>query len=69
MALTVEEVDKLMKIMQSGTMETLMNGKHVGIGNACLRLRMLTDGEAEFHMESEPEVGTFTMIRVPVKNL
>ena len=64
-----EEVDKLMKIMQSGTMETLMNGKHVGIGNACLRLRMLTDGEAEFHMESEPEVGTFTMIRVPVKNL
>lgn len=64
-----EEVEKLMKTMQHGTMETLMNGEHVGIGNACLRLRMQTDGETEFYMESEPEVGTFTMIRIPVKYL
>lgn len=64
-----EEVDKLMKIMRDGTMETLMTGDHIGIGNACLRLRMMTEGEAEFDLESEPEVGTFAMIRVPVKYL
>jgi len=64
-----EEVDKLMKTMQHGTMETLMSGDHVGIGNACLRIRMMTEGEAEFHMESELEVGTFAMIRIPVKYL
>lgn len=64
-----DEVERQLKIMQHSTVETLTQGEHVGIGNACLRLRMLTEDEAEFHIESEPEVGTFAMISVPVKYL
>ncbi len=63
------EAEKLLKEMRQGTMETLMSGEHVGVLNACLRLRMMTEEQAEFHLESEPEVGTFTVIQIPVKYL
>ena len=64
-----DAVERQLKMMKNSTVETLTREEHVGIGNACLRLRMLTEDEAEFHMESEPGVGTFAMISVPVKYL
>lgn len=51
------------------TLNDLKKEKHVGIINACLRLKMFTDGHTEFEIESEPGVGTFILIKVPTKYL
>ncbi len=63
------EVEALKEKMRVSKIETLMNNEHVGIVNACLRLKMVTDGKAEFELESEEHVGTFMVIKVPVEQL
>lgn len=63
---SVEELRQRMKVSK---IETLMHNEHVGIVNACLRLKMVTDGKAEFELESEEKVGTFMVIKVPVEKL
>ncbi len=62
-------VEELQEKMRSGNIETLLNNEHVGVVNACLRLRMVTNNKAEFELESEQKVGTFMTIRVPIESL
>lgn len=62
-------VEALQEKMRVSKIETLMNNEHVGIANACLRLKMVTEGKAEFELESEQRVGTFMTIKVPLENL
>ena len=62
-------VQELSGKMQNCTITDLMNNEHIGMINACLRLKMVTDNRAVFELESEVGVGTFMMIKVPVDAL
>lgn len=64
-----QAVTDMIEKMRSCNIETLMNNEHVGMINACLRLKMVTDGKAEFELESETGVGTFMLIKVPINAL
>lgn len=50
-------------------MDELVNSRHVGMVNACLRMRMWTKGMVEFELESEKGVGTFFLLRAPFEAL
>lgn len=55
---------QLCERMQNCTIDDIKENKHVGILNACLRLKRFSGERAYFSLESEPGVGTFTTIRV-----
>lgn len=67
----IEEVlvQELMEKIKASSMETLMGSKHVGIINACLRLRLVTEGNVFFNLESEKGVGTFMSIKISINKL
>lgn len=58
------EAARLCERMQNGTIEDIKENVHVGILNACLRLKRFSGERAFFSLESEQGVGTFTTIRV-----
>lgn len=64
-----EEVMYLNERMNKCTLEDVKMGSHVGILNACLRLRMCTEQAAVFNLESEKGVGTYITITVPTDRL
>ncbi|MCR5656277.1 MAG: histidine kinase [Butyrivibrio sp.] len=64
-----EEVMYLNDRMNNCTLEDVKKGTHVGMLNACLRLRMSTDLSAVFNLESEKGVGTYITITVPTDKL
>ena len=64
-----DKVETLREKMQTSNIETLRTNKHIGIANACLRLKMVTNQTVEFELDSEPGAGTFILIKVPVDNL
>ena len=55
--------------MEHADMSRLMKKGRVGILNACLRLKMVTDEEVKFSVESEEMVGTIIQIRIPIQKL
>ena len=55
--------------MENADMSRLMKKGRVGILNACLRLKMVTDEEVKFSVESEEMVGTIIQIRIPIVKL
>lgn len=63
------KVELLREKMQTSNIETLRQNKHIGIANACLRLKMVTNQTVEFELDSEQGAGTFVLIRVPEDNL
>ena len=63
------KVELLREKMLNSNIETLRTNKHIGIANACLRLKMVTDQTVEFELDSEPGAGTFVSIKVPEENL
>ena len=64
-----EAVEKALKQMRECTIDTLREHEHVGMINACLRLKMLTDNRTIFELESEKGIGTFVSIRIPTETL
>ena len=64
-----EDVAYLNDKMNNCTIDDVKDGSHVGMLNACLRLKMLAGGEAHFEVESEKEVGTYITITVPARRL
>ena len=50
--------------MRDCTIEDVKENEHIGIINACLRLKMVSEGNVEFYLESEKGVGTFMTIKV-----
>lgn len=58
------EAMRLCERMQNCTIEDIKENAHVGILNACLRLKRFSKESASFSLESEQGVGTFTTIRV-----
>lgn len=59
-----EEVESLMNRMNNVSIDSLINEAHVGIANACLRLKMVTGDRVWFDMESEKGIGTFMTIKI-----
>jgi len=59
-----DAVEKMNRSMRECTIEDIKENAHVGIINACLRLKMISRGNVEFIMESEKGVGTFMTIKV-----
>ena len=60
-----EFVQKMNEDMKNASIQMLQSRSHVGIINACLRLKMLTGGKACFEVESEPGIGTIIHIEMP----
>ncbi len=63
------EVRKLSKRMNSVTIDTIKQVKHVGILNACLRMKLMFKEQVEFNIESEQGVGMAVVIKIPLDQL
>ncbi len=63
------KVEQLREKMQTSNIETLRTNKHIGIANACLRLKMITNQMVTFELDSEQGAGTFISIKVPDSSL
>lgn len=61
----MELVDKL----KNCDITMLMESKSIGMINAYLRLKMVTNNEVDFVFESELDVGTYMLIKIPVNKL
>ena len=59
------KLTELQNNMCNADIEMLKGGGRVGIINACVRLKMVTENRAEFCVEGEEGVGTTVTIRIP----
>ena len=64
-----DEVRSLNERLDSCTIDDLRAGKHVGVINACLRLKMHTSERSSVAVESEKGVGTTILISIPLDTL
>lgn len=60
------EAEELLEKMRSANIEMLKGKGRVGIVNACLRLKMISDNKTDFDLESEEGMGTMVQIRIPL---
>ncbi|MBO7450359.1 MAG: histidine kinase [Clostridiales bacterium] len=63
------EVARLSKLMNTVTIDTIKMVKHVGILNACLRMKMMFNEKAKFFIESEQGIGMAVIISIPTECL
>ena len=59
-------LSELREKMAHAGIASLKKKGHVGIMNACLRLRMMTDDRVRFELESEEGAGTIVTVRIPL---
>lgn len=59
------ECQRLLSLMRDASIDRLKEKGRVGIINASLRLKMVTDNQVKFALESEKGVGTMVQIRIP----
>ncbi|MDF2887771.1 MAG: hypothetical protein K0R23_2156 [Lacrimispora sp.] len=52
--------------MDHASIDKLKDKKGIGILNACLRLKMATDNQVSFELESEAGISTMVTIKIPV---
>ena len=64
-----EVITELLRSIDSVSIDMIKGKKHVGILNACLRLKMHTDGHVSFSIDSEVGVGMCVLIRIPLSQL
>lgn len=64
-----EQLMAIRERMQEASIERLKEKGRVGMLNACLRLKMMTENKAQFVIESEKGVGTMVQIRIPLEKL
>lgn len=67
--MTEEEVQTMLDSINNVTIDKIKGKKHVGILNACLRLKMVTDNKVSFSLESEEGVGLSMIIKIPFDKL
>lgn len=60
-----DKIAKLQDNMRNASIEMLKGGGRVGVINACVRLKMVTENRVEFRVEGEEGVGTTVTIRIP----
>lgn len=56
---------RLLDTMQNASIDRLKGKGRVGMVNACLRLKMVTENRVKFALESEKGIGTMVQIRIP----
>lgn len=61
------EVELLQRNMNTVTIETIRKAKHIGILNACLRIKMMFKDQAKFYIESEKGIGMSVIITIPME--
>lgn len=61
-----DEASALLERMQNASLERLKEKGRVGIVNACLRLKMISDNKVDFGLESEEGIGTIVTIKLPI---
>ena len=64
-----EKVQEMLKDIENASIESIKARKHVGIMNACLRLKMVTEHAVKFDIESEAGVGMSVIIKIPLDKL
>ena len=64
-----KEVETLNERMRNCSIEDLKEGKRVGVINACLRLKMITDDRVTLEVSSTKGAGTRFLIGIPVDTL
>lgn len=64
-----EQVKTLSKQMEECDISAIRQTSHVGMLNACLRMKMFCKENVSFKVESEEGVGTFIVIRTKYTNL
>lgn len=62
-----QECQKLLDAIQNASIDRLKEKGRVGVINVCLRLKMVTENQVKFALESEKGVGTLVQIRIPYK--
>lgn len=67
--MTEEMQKELLRQVEACDIHTVRESEHVGILNAYLRLKMVSQGAVKFEIESEEGAGCWFMIRVPVERL
>lgn len=64
-----EEMERLRWKMNHASIQLLQKKERVGVINACLRLKMKTDGEVSFDLDGEEGTGLTVQIKIPLKYL
>lgn len=60
-------LSELLENMRYAGIAALKKKGHVGIMNACIRLRIMTNDQTRFYLESEPGVGTIVTVKIPLR--
>ena len=63
--MSAEKAEEIRKRAEHVDIQSMQGKGHVGIMNAILRLQLVSDGEAEFELESEEGMGTTVRITIP----
>ena len=53
--------------MNNVTIDVIRKAKHVGILNACLRIKMMFRDQAKFAIDSEKGIGMSVIITIPAE--
>lgn len=64
-----DEVGEMMRNINDVSIEALKGKKHIGILNACLRLKMISSDTAKIRIDSEAGVGMTVEIKIPLDKL
>ena len=64
-----KEVVQLKNMMNNVTIDAVKKAKHVGILNACLRIKMMFKNQAKFTIESEKGIGMSVIITIPAETI
>ena len=60
-----DALEKMKSNMKNADIDMLKTGGRVGVINACLRIKMVTESKAVFDVDSEEGCGTIVMIKIP----
>ena len=63
--MSAEEAEKLLTSMREADISMLEKKGRVGVVNACIRLKMVTDDKVLFNIDSEEGIGTIVTITIP----
>ena len=64
-----EDAKKLLDSMRNASIDMLQQKGRVGVINASLRLKMVTDNKTMFDIDSEEGIGTIVTIKIPTECL